>query len=390
MRLVTLGLITITFAPLINFGPFDGSKVTLASIFGLLTLVYLLAKKRIFFPVFFIALTSCFIATMVISGIQGEYPLDEKMLFRKVMSQLVMFSLYIVGFSLLKNSNKSRESYLNFFYATGVIYAAVSLLLSIIGIKFEEALRTITIFFNNAGTFSLGGISTVFDMEKGIFPRISGLSPEPSFWAIYLAGALAVGVSQKRSFRNWSYILLILITLMTLSRTGYFLLGCLTAIYFLKKRSKVFLYLTGSILPIMFLLFITTEKGLAADWLLRIDDSFFQRFSSLKHGIDLIIDSPIFGLGAGNYSVFAAEKQLSSPVIYNLFLHLSAEGGLLSLTTYLLLLFGIYWNTESRYRAIPAVAFLSWLTVPAFNLPFFWILFGLCQKDSAPTQTRVR
>jgi O-antigen ligase len=129
------------------------------------------------------------------------------------------------------------------------------------------------------------------------------------------------------------------------------------------------------------------------DW--SSDPTLFRRFAYLRVGVDLFAQSPIWGVGPGNFPEYFASSDyrfLSGRVpgereLHNTYLDSAAELGLVGLTLLLALLgaalagvrpqrHALEWPAFGLYLALAGLAFASFF-MPNKDMRYLWILLAL-------------
>lgn len=368
MRKISLSWLMLLSVPFINFGPIVGAKVTFAHLTGVIVLLMLALKGRLRLnhptivagSVFITAITIIIFATVIFTGRIG--------VLTQLINYIFMFAIMLASYSLARGYNGSRLDFLERYFKTGIVLVLLSIVIFLIGIVNPSVVHKITPIFNNANTFDLGSITAAF--YEDLLPRLTGLSPEPSFWSVYIATLIATGLTLRRSITSFSMLLLIVGLILTLSRTGFIAVTFLV-LYRMHRRWPNLLFIT--IPAVIF----TTMKLVSVIKIDKFDISTTQRLESIAMGWNAFIISPIFGIGWEGFSQFSKENNLDYPVIYNYYLQIATNGGLFIFTWLMIFLISIYVRTPPAYRDILIVIFTCWATVPAYNLPFIWFLFGV-------------
>jgi hypothetical protein len=367
MSSLTASRLLLVTVPLINFGPVPGGKLTFAHLLALgLFLVWgLRGRLSIGHPSFGFA--SAFLAMVVLNILLVSIRTNSTEQITQLANYVLMMIVMVVGYSLAVDEDRTPSEILEGYFQVGVVYAGASLLIFIYGFVDPVFLYAATDFFNSARTFDRGGISGSFG--EGLLPRISGLSPEPSFWSIYMCTVLAVGSVCRRRVTSAGMLLVGLVLVLTLARTGLVVL--LAMLLFLAvKRFPIasWLALTMGAIWATFLFDVKISGA---------DDSIQQRLGSVVDGWRVFQESPLFGLGWGAFRDHALANRLEYPVIFNYYLQVAAEAGLVGLLLLLLFIQSLLLNTSPHDRVILVAVFVAWLSAPSYNLPYAWFLFGV-------------
>jgi O-antigen ligase len=228
-------------------------------------------------------------------------------------------------------------------------------------------LYAVTDFFNIANTFDRGGLSG--ELTETLLPRITGLSPEPSFWSIYLCTVLSVGLFLGRKLWSLSMLFLTLVMLLTIARTGMVVFVFIVLFQLFRRAPVVIAFLLVALL-------IGLVVQLNFDYS-EADLSIIQRFDSLSDGWNAFLLAPVLGLGWGGFKQYALVNNLDYPIIFNYYLQVAVDSGLLGLVTLLLFLISLVANVQREARIVLGVIFVAWLSAPAYNLAYVWFLFGV-------------
>src|SRR5690606_3849091 len=130
--------------------------------------------------------------------------------------------------------------------------------------------------------------------------RITGFSPEPSFWSFFVAVNIAIAFSM----RHYSKALLVVnITtlLLTFGRTGYFILACVLIVKFIHGSY----WRTGVVAVAAIFVLFWMRESLTVSSLMSVDDSFRQRIDSIVTAVGIAFENPFFGIGLGNFRDYA-------------------------------------------------------------------------------------
>lgn len=356
----------LVFLPLVNFGPIPGGKLTFAHLisFGLLVVWAARDQLRLAHTAFlWCGLFLLLVASNVLLGAISRSSLGQ---LTQLVNYALMMGCMLVAYTLAMRDDISPGKILDDYFRVGVAYAGVSLLIFLYGMVNNAFIYAVTDFFNIANTFDRGGISAEFGE---VLPRVTGLSPEPAYWSIYLSTVLAVGVSRGKSALTGGMLLVVLVLGLTLARTGAVTVAMLL-LYILARRAPLaFAWMLGFIaIAAMFLLNIDISGA---------DASVTQRFGSLIDGWKAFTSAPIFGVGWGGFREYSIEQRLDYPVIFNYYLQVAAEGGIVGLYLLLSVIVSLYRHTPSPYRMVPVVIFVAWLAAGVYNLAYAWFLFGV-------------
>lgn len=367
MSSLNISRLLLVFLPLINFGPILGGKLTFAHLIslGLFVIWAFQGRLRLVNPSFAYALAFLTLVTfnVMISTIWSSN-------FEQI-TQLVNYGLMmivmIVGYTLALREHLEPRTILESYFRVGIAYAVISVVLYLYGMFDSAFLYAVTNFFNNANTFDQGGISG--QLSEMILPRITGLSPEPSFWSMYMCSVLAVGLVLGRRLWGCGMLFLALVILLTLARTGMVIASAMV-LYLLLKRAPLVLVVVVALTLAIVLPFVDYDISGS-------DNSITQRFGSLAEGWKAFLGAPLLGLGWGGFKEYSKTNLLDYPVIFNYYLQVAAEAGIVGLTLLVLFLISLVVNVSRNSRMVLLVIFVAWFSAPSYNLPYAWFLFGV-------------
>jgi hypothetical protein len=368
MLKLSLSWLLLLSVPLINFGPITGAKLTFAH-FVAVAIVFILAargKLRLNHPTIIVG--GGFIAAVAVVIFATIIFINRVSVLTQLINYMVMFIIMLVSYSLASRSHISALNLLERYYRIGIFLVVLSLFIFTIGIIYPDLVYAASAIFNNANTFDLGGIIATFHLD--LLPRLTGLSPEPSFWSIYISTLIAMGFALKRRLASFSMLILFVALLFTFAWTGFVAI----AVFFLFQahRNRPALLFISIPAALIFIALVIE----AADFN-NINLSVEQRLESLATGWQAFTGSPLFGLGWSGFVEFSKINQLDYPVVFNYYLQIATDGGLFILALLLLFLSAVYVMTDTAFRGVLVVIFASWASVPSYNIPYVWFLFGV-------------
>lgn len=362
------------FLPLVNFSLIAGLGIPL---------VYLLYISIIPFILFpnvklpretfgFEDLVFClFITASIVSVWINWSEYDNCGNFSQLINWLMTYLIYKITLVLVARSGLSSESVLRRFYFVSVAFQVIAIVIFFAGLSYPLLYLKFVDFINSSGNFSIGAISTEWPRA-----RLLGFAPEPSFWGLFVAVTLAVAFS-LRNIPWWTLGINFASVFLTGSRTAYFIVALLIFVKLFQGHLLVKTFVAGTVLAIVFYF----SSYLDLDFLVKIDDSFRQRFGSLIDAGSIILDHPIFGIGLANFRIYSQEMNLDYFDIFNLFIALAVGVGLVGALLFLATLLLICLRTREDLQLICIAAILGWLTLSAYNLPYIWFLFGVTVKS---------
>ena len=191
-----------------------------------------------------------------------------------------------------------------------------------------------------------------------LFYRSYGLSLEPTYAAFYL-NSIVFFLKSLRSVKYIEVIVFFIAIFCTLSSVG--ILVALLQFH----RTRIFLVFAAAIL-------ILTDSGLDSTVVLWKLINFVEteRFRALTTGFELVLISPLFGLGPG----FISANEL---VILALPLYLGSELGLFVSVVIVALIIAPLFQNRSHLTVFGSLSLLIYsFTFPSLFAPGFWLWLG--------------
>jgi hypothetical protein len=285
----------------------------------------------------------------------------------------------------------------------GALYSLYQLLAVFQKWPGRGGLRNSTLYYH-AFTLSDEGYTSWID-----FPRPYGTAPEPSFWAGYIALALALAVGarmggERRPGDHLRLLILVASVVATLSR-GVVITAALLALAAAAVRWAPRLAarrLAWILAPVLLATLLPPLLGQGAQVLL--DRSSLERLSTHRRGLAIFVDHALTGVGFGTIEFLAPEyawkfpnyADLSLLVVHNIYLLVLASTGLLGSLLFFGFLRDLLRGTGAALSratgpgerplliqaVLAVVAVLGfWLNTPAYNVSFAW--FGLALAGAA-------
>ena len=357
----------------INFGLIPGGKLQIVFyiVIGVMFLLFKGLCKHIIFDRYdflFVLIIFAFFLSSFLNGVT---------LTNKNLTQPVYLSMYWLLYKIFTGYflylNLSKNYIFEVFFKVTSLIIIISLVTFIFSFWFPSLIRKIIAIFNNANTFDLGGIA----IGVGDYvPRLTGFSPEPSFWSTLIAINISVFLSWKKSKTRWDFIIFlvnILSLLVTFGRTGYFIF-VITIVYFLLSKLNLLFRFVFLILltPSTIFLALHIYEFLASDL------SAIQRFDSIFFAIDVWTNYPILGVGLGSFESLSLAAQNDFRDVFSLYFNLLLSGGLVVLLMWFLFLTSF---VRARNNYVLVAICSCWLVMPAYNLPFIWLLLAAIKTD---------
>lgn len=373
---ILLFLILLT-SPFINFSLIPDSHLPLTPLVVLaaLPIVFLdrislnvFGTEDIFFLFFwYSSLISSLMNSVAMFSIDG---------ITQLVNILLTYLIYKVSLFLFFKVRPDADKFLRMIFTYYTWVQVPALIVFVIGLYHPDINERIIYFFNNAGNFSVGAIASTLPGA-----RITGFSPEPSFWSFFVAVNIAIALC----LRNPSKFLLsinFLTLILTFGRTGYLIIVCVLVLKIVRgslwRQSIV-------ALAAISLLFVIRDHLSVAN-LMSVDDSFRQRIGSVITAINITHQNPFFGIGLGNFDRYAAAQDLDYLNIFNWYLSTLALSGILSFLFLVVMFFALIRRIHFAYQLPFLGTLIGWLTVSAYNLPFVWFTFAALVYASAARQ----
>lgn len=238
-------------------------------------------------------------------------------------------------------------------------------------------LTVLTAWSGSAAAFTGGGRPEVADYRAGGTEVLIGATQNPNRLAMIATLALIFmwEYSQVHSLRRWWWaaagaaLLLVVTVFLSASRGGVLGLGVASLLLFVRRDSgagRIFYSLAVGLLGVMLISQVVPEQALE-----RIANipgitsnadegegggSIERRGYTYGIGLQIWEQAPVFGVGPGNwpYVRFITDPVRSAAAPHNSYLQALTEGGLLSLSLYLVL-FGVTLRDLLRYERSEAV-----------------------------------
>ncbi|RAV99754.1 O-antigen ligase family protein [Pseudochryseolinea flava] len=373
----TLFYILLGTSPFINTSFIPGAKLPMVYLVMLFVIgVIVIARDRVPSRIFGsedIAF-SCFLTVSLLSVYINAWSWPMTHGVTQVINLLLTYLIYKVAQFLLVKSALPKDEMLPTIFKCYSWIQVPALILLVFGNFNREFNIEFIHAINNAGNFDVGAIESVYPNI-----RLTGFSPEPSFWSFFVAINIAVGLSLKR-FSPWLMAVNGVSLLVTVGRTGYLIAACILVIWFIQGKVWRTSLIAGAALIAAFFMreYFTPQK------LMSVDDSFRQRIDSMLVAFNLGCNNPFFGIGLGNFQVFAEQQHLDYGNIFNWYLNVFALIGVAGIATWMIFSIFLLRRIQERYWLPVFGAFVGWLTVSAFNLPFVWVVFAalVCASTS--------
>lgn len=275
-------------------------------------------------------------------------------------------------------------------------------------------------FDNNYGGFAVKPVINTND-SGDVESRVTGPIGDPNFYAQTMLVLVPLALERLRNERSWilrtlaiwSLVVCIGTILATLSRGAFLGLGVVAILWLIKYPPKP-LVLIVMLVGIALLLPVIPERytnrvgtlysAIVGPSNERLEDhSVRGRTSEAIAAVMMFADSPLIGVGLGNYNVnyqqysrqLGLDPRRENRSAHNLYLEIAAERGLLGLTAFgalVVLMFRSMWRARNRLNSVGlsnyasmidafSIAMTSYMATSIFlhdAYPrYFWILVGV-------------
>lgn len=348
----------------------------------------------------------------------------------RFLRQAVAFSLALIlcitAYNIFRNFSpkkiffKLRKAFLYSFYFV-IIYSFFEILIVVFNV---HSLKSVFLLFDY-----FPFTETSFDFKFG---RISSVSYEPPFLAIYLitiaAWMFSYILTSKRKLKYLPSLFVFILTFFSGSRTALivillqFLVFIWIAFFSSKKFNKIiqnFLVLSFTLLLLVFIfkgekiVDVIEDKIETLNFKKNLGKSISNRsrFGIQYTSLLIFAENPFFGVGFGQQGFHAKDKypawvtknnyefdlfylndnDTSFPPGFNIYTRLLAETGIVGMLIFLGLLFIVFYQCQKLIKTkegfdkvIPIVLLISfigfsvnWLQFDSFRVYGFWICFAL-------------
>jgi O-antigen ligase len=242
-----------------------------------------------------------------------------------------------------------------------------------------------------------------------------------SYLAALLPMALALTNRRRKAFGHFCTVLIAVGILLTFSRSAWMAFGVIFAIFSLKFHRTIFKWAFQhrhefAIGALCFLLIVPVIGRIggprletipgqtinALGRMLRFDETEKFRLAQYRTSVEILIQSPVFGLGFGNFTrLFDEYKAPETPesevkTTDNMYLMVACEQGIAGILAFGALLTSIWWRFWQRFlhsanqdSEIMRLAFLASYSAMLVNMVFwdalnfpairilFWLILGL-------------
>lgn len=362
-------ILLIISAPLINFSLIPNSKlpifylVGMAAFIGVVVISHRIPREALGIEdLLFFAFMLCGVLSYALNA--ATYPEGRGL--TQLANLTLTYLFFKTTLAVIMKSQTERLHLLRTIFNINSVFQILAVIIFLAGLIRGEIFERVAAVFNNAGNFHIGAVGVSWNTARSF-----GFSPEPSFWSFFIAMniALAFVIPKPNKFLlSINFINLVL----TLGRTGFLMLIAILIIRFSKRSVLTRIFLVIVMLVVAF----TISDYFALEKFRAVDISIQQRVDSILVGLRVFSEHPFFGMGFGNFPVYAGDQGYEFFDIFNLFLNVLVSSGILGSVFFLATLFAIFSKIKGKLNLPFYGALVGWLTVSAYNLPFAWLIFA--------------
>jgi O-antigen ligase len=311
---------------------------------------------------FFAAFVLCVLLSFKLNA--ASYPEGKGL--TQLANLVLTYLFFKITLAVMIKSEPDKQELLRKIFKINSIFQIFAVLVFIAGLIHGEIFENVAVAFNNSGNFHIGAVGVSWNTARSF-----GFSPEPSFWSFFIAMniALAFVIPKPNKFLLGINFLNLFLTL---GRTGFLMLIAILIIRFSKRSAltKVFLVVVMLVAAFTLADYFVLEKFRA------VDISIQQRIDSILVGLRMFRQHPLFGMGFGNFPVYAQNQGYEFFDIFNLFLNVLVSSGIVGSLFFVGVLVAIFSKIQGKMNLPFYGAVVGWLTVSAYNLPFAWVMFA--------------
>lgn len=334
---------------------------------------------------------------------------------RKILFLASIFPLYFVMVVFWSTEVQPRAPqrlnlvalvFVKYFILGGFLSSIVALI--VFFSQFIVGIDGILDFYGKIGPFFWGKYfaESVFEYQSFLvnigetdFFRASGLFPDPHNFALYagmilfLALPLALARHKAKNFYMAVFLIGAISLLLSFARGAYvaFIAAGLFLGFLLLLKSNKLTNNKSAILPAIFtaiiilFLIVSPVRNRFLDIFSAEEGSNAGRIEAMTRGIDIFKDNFLFGVGAGNVSIYYNEDVEGRNLInsHSTYLEIAIESGILGLAAYVALIFGtILQLIKQFYRQKDE--FLQYLTLGIASALMFFSVYGVFEFLYSP------
>lgn len=308
-----------------------GVNLSLADVFCFTILSLFIIQKRLIIPTtpmfFFIILTlTVLITTTYYVPIKFQYYPDLSRIISEYIKLIAIFTYLVIGFNLSRINQ--IETIVKWYSVFGIFLGIIAIIFTVFSIKVFSSV----LFFADI--------------------RFRGLMNDPNYFSVLQITSLVYFTRIKKikvKYKCFAILITSLSVLTSGSKTGiitlffYLTIRTIEHVVIHKKKLKVIIAQLFFILTLSILLFILPKfefnivssipsfariKLLFTDFTAAISENGSGRGVTLDAALNIIQESPFFGVGIATYTGIAATKYSVDNVAHNTYLQLAAEWGI--------------------------------------------------------------
>ncbi|NLY08802.1 MAG: O-antigen ligase family protein [Tissierellia bacterium] len=395
--IITLSIIVLSIF-LNQQKPMFGYNLSFSDFAAILLILIFVFKKKLVIPnsimLFFLLLSVITVSSAYfISPNKFNYMVNIDLIINNYLKLVSSFIYFILGYNFYKNMKMD------------LVYKWYSIGAVIVGL-----MGVLIVFFN---------INIINNEYLFMGSRYIGLMSDPNYFSVIQCTALVFFMRKKdlsKTFRVLCCIVIFLSIALAGSKTGMIVLICYTLIVLgetiLINRTRqqllknLFIVLVIIILlPFLFNLFNATINAIASvyptfdrvkilfvDFGSAISDGGSSRDRTWSVAIDIVKESPIFGVGIGSYLAVTNAVHGGGGFAHNTYLQIMAEWGMpLSSTLFIFMFYIIFKHVASNrkmrsesiiIRDIFIILLIGSLALSLNNARMFWLFLGALYKSS--------
>jgi O-antigen ligase len=267
-------------------------------------------------------------------------------IFNRPFQYFILLSLYLIlSWFLMTNSKVSDDKLMVYLYAVFFPMVIIFLCSITISYSFENYNRNVNFAIISYASIWLSFFMVIVGLAEYFNGRLMGLGIDNPIWYGRLLGIpiLAALFFGKNSFLKW---LTIIIGLILVYQTGSraVLLGLILCFFIYGHHRKKFSRLLYIIIPLgisVIAIYLVATEGYGNV------HSVAHRLAYWKVGLEMFYQSPLFGMGIGNFGLAYGDINiLKYP--HNLLIEILAELGLFGFILFILFILSVFKNSNKR------------------------------------------